>query len=168
MAVEAVEGLYGVRLDTPGSRKGKMKRIVEEVRWELDLRGYQEVKIIVSGGIDEEEIRELDRVDGFGVGTSISSATTLDFAMDLIEMEGKPCAKRGKFGGKKEVFGCPLCLRHRKVPSGVKEKVTCPACQVKMESLLQPLVKGGKIEGTLPTADEVREFVLGQLEKLEV
>jgi nicotinate phosphoribosyltransferase len=168
MAAEAVEGLYGVRLDTPGSRRGEMKQIVEEVRWELDLRGYQNVKIIVSGGIDEDEIRELDRVDGFGIGTSISSASTLDFAMDIVEMEGKPCAKRGKLGGKKEVFGCPLCLRHRMVPIGVKRKVTCPTCHVKMESLLQPLVKGGKIVGTLFTADEVREFVLHQLEKLEI
>ncbi|MDP6459245.1 MAG: nicotinate phosphoribosyltransferase, partial [Candidatus Hydrothermarchaeota archaeon] len=106
MAAEAVKGLYGVRLDTPGSRRGDMKRIVEEVRWELDIRGYKDVKILVSGGVDEDDIRELNKVDGFGIGTSISNAKTIDFAMDIIEMEGKPVAKRGKLGGKKEVYRC--------------------------------------------------------------
>ena len=32
--------LYGVRLDTPGSRRGDFAKIIEEVRWELDLRGF--------------------------------------------------------------------------------------------------------------------------------
>lgn len=44
------ERLDGVRLDTPGSRRGDFLEIVKEVRWELDLRGYRHVKIYVSGG----------------------------------------------------------------------------------------------------------------------
>ncbi len=40
-AAEALgEALDGVRLDTPGSRRGDMLEILREVRWELDLRGY--------------------------------------------------------------------------------------------------------------------------------
>lgn len=59
--------LYGVRLDTPASRRGNFKRILEEVRWELDLRGFRHVKIFVSGGISERQIRELNPVvDGYG------------------------------------------------------------------------------------------------------
>ena len=43
-AAEALgESLFAVRLDTPSSRRGNFRRIIEEVRWELDLRGYQEV-----------------------------------------------------------------------------------------------------------------------------
>src|SRR5215472_1135890 len=37
--------LYAVRLDTPSSRRGDFLRILEEVRWELDIRGFEHVKI---------------------------------------------------------------------------------------------------------------------------
>ncbi|MDO8683704.1 MAG: nicotinate phosphoribosyltransferase, partial [Armatimonadota bacterium] len=97
-AAEALgDRLYAVRLDTPGSRRGDFYKIIEEVRWELDIRGFQNVKIIVSGGIDEEKILELNPlVDGYGVGTSISNAPVIDFALDIVDIEGKPVAKRGK------------------------------------------------------------------------
>ncbi len=168
MAAEAVKGLQGVRLDTPGSRRGDMKRIVEEVRWELDLRGYKNVKIMVSGGLDEEEIKTLAVADGFGVGTAISAAKTIDLALDIVEMEGKPVAKRGKLGGKKELYRCPNCLRGKLMPSGkAKERISCE-CGSRMEGALQPLVKGGEIAVKLPKAGDIRSFVLKQLEKLEV
>jgi nicotinate phosphoribosyltransferase len=51
--------LYGVRLDTPSSRKGDFADIVREIRWELDIRGFKDVKIFVSGGLDEENIKSL-------------------------------------------------------------------------------------------------------------
>ena len=89
--------LYAIRLDTPRSRRGSMRDIVREVRWELDVRGYAGIKILVSGGLDEPEIIELrEMVDGFGVGTCLSNARVLDFAMDIVEVEGKPTSKRGK------------------------------------------------------------------------
>ncbi|CUT04482.1 nicotinate phosphoribosyltransferase [Candidatus Chrysopegis kryptomonas] len=94
--------LYGVRLDTPSSRRGNFLAILKEVRWELDLRGFKNVKIFVSGGVDEEVIKQLNEVvDAYGVGTTISSAPVLDFAMDIVEIEGKPIAKRGKLSGEK-------------------------------------------------------------------
>jgi nicotinate phosphoribosyltransferase len=44
LAAEALKDrLYGVRLDTPGSRRGNFGEIVREVRWELDARGYKSV-----------------------------------------------------------------------------------------------------------------------------
>ena len=56
-AAEAIGSrLSAVRLDTPASRRGDFKRIIEEVRWELDLRGFEDVKIFVSGGINEKSI----------------------------------------------------------------------------------------------------------------
>src|SRR5438445_13589366 len=54
--------LYAVRLDTPSSRRGDFYRILEEVRWELDLRGHNHVKILASGGVDEYEILALNPV----------------------------------------------------------------------------------------------------------
>src|SRR2546427_7859583 len=54
--------LFAVRLDTPSSRRGDLYRIVQEVRWELNLRGFGHVKIITSCGIDEAEILRLNPV----------------------------------------------------------------------------------------------------------
>jgi len=45
--------LYAVRFDTPSSRRGNFYRILEEARWELDMRGHEHVKFYVSGGIKE-------------------------------------------------------------------------------------------------------------------
>ena len=56
VAGELGERLYAVRLDTPRSRRGDFLEIMREVRWELDLRGYKEVKLFLSGGIDERDI----------------------------------------------------------------------------------------------------------------
>ncbi len=166
MAAEAVKNLYGVRLDTPGSRRGKMATIVEEVRWELDIRGYDNVKIFVSGGVDEEDIPLLKGVDGFGIGTSISNARTIDFAMDIVEKEGRPVAKRGKRGGKKEVFRCRSCLHTVIVHRDKKKPSTCRECGGELESMLKPLVKRGKIVARLPSTGEIRDYVLKQLEKV--
>src|SRR5437879_5859929 len=99
------DDLYAVRLDTPSSRRGDLYRIVEEVRWELNLRGFGHVKIITSGGIDEYEILRLNPVvDAYGVGTSIANAPVVSFALDIMEIEGRPMAKRGKWSGAKEDF----------------------------------------------------------------
>jgi len=92
--------LYAIRLDTPSSRRGDFYRILEEVRWELNLRGHNHVKILASGGVDEYEIMALNPVaDGYGVGTSIANAPVLNFALDIMEIEGRPMAKRGKWSG---------------------------------------------------------------------
>ncbi len=109
MAVEAIPDLAGVRLDTPASRRGDFAAIVREVRWELDLRGHKDVKVFVSGRVDEQSIPALLEAgaDGFGVGTSLSNAPTIDFAMDIVEVDGAPAAKRGKFGGRKDLQRCP-------------------------------------------------------------
>jgi len=158
--------LYGVRLDTPASRRGDFLEILKEVRWELDLRGFKDVKIIVSGGINEEKILKLNQIcDGYGVGTAISNAPTLDFAMDIVEIEGKPMAKRGKLSGAKKVLRCPKCFYTEVVPQGVPEKIHCGK---KMENLLKPLIRNGKLLTPLPEVKKIREYVLKQLEKLEL
>lgn len=105
MAVENVENVEAVRLDTPSSRKGNFRKIVEEVRWELDIRGKKDVKIFVSGGLTLRDVLELrDIVDAFGVGTAISGARPIDFALDIVEKDGRFVAKRGKRGGMKQVY----------------------------------------------------------------
>ncbi len=169
MACETIKNIFGVRLDTPSSRRGNMKKIVEEVRWELDIRGYKHVKIVVSGGIDEDDIKELDKVDAFGVGTSISNAKTIDFAMDIVEVEGKPVAKRGKLSGKKEVYRCMHCMRDKVIYyRDVEGEIKCEKCGKTMVPMLKPLIKSGKIVSELKSAKEIREYVLSQLQKLDL
>jgi len=98
-------GANAVRLDTPRSRRGNMRAIIEEVRWELDSHGFEEVKIFLSGGVTREDvIAYRDCVDAFGVGGAIANAPVIDFAMDIVEIEGEPKAKRGKRSGVKQVY----------------------------------------------------------------
>lgn len=150
--------LFGVRLDTPSSRRGDFVRIVEEVRWELDLRGYEHVQIFVSGGLDEVAVDRLRPVvDGFGVGTSIANARTIDFGMDIVEIEGKPAAKRGKQSGAKQLWRDPATLTDIVLPLGRQ-----PAEEGRA-AMMQPLVEGGRLLHPLPEADEIRERVLEQL-----
>ncbi|MDP2726474.1 MAG: nicotinate phosphoribosyltransferase [Dehalococcoidia bacterium] len=95
--------LQGVRLDTPTERGRVTPHLVQEVRAHLDLAGFQQVKIVVSGGITPERIRHFLEVgvpiDAFGVGSWISGASPIDFTGDLKEVEGKPVAKRGRLPG---------------------------------------------------------------------
>ena len=93
--------LQGVRLDTPGERGGVTPALVKEVRWRLDKKGYNRVKITASGGLTPERIRILAEagVDSFGVGSYIAHATPRDMTMDLKEIEGRPIAKRGRLPG---------------------------------------------------------------------
>jgi len=190
-ALRVAEGmgkaLYAMRLDTPSTRRGDFYRIFEEVRWELDLRGFKDVKLFASGGLDERTVRHLAPVvDAFGVGTSISNAPVLDFAMDIMEIEGKPLAKRGKWSGAKDLFSCPLCGARKVVPLGTMAgPCSCEgafylfreeggpgaepcSCEGVMESLFVPLIKEGRVVRELPTASEVRDFALTRIEGLSI
>jgi nicotinate phosphoribosyltransferase len=154
--------LFAVRLDTPSSRRGDLYRIVEEVRWELSLRGFDYVKIVASGGIDEFEILRLNPVvDAYGVGTSIANAPVLNFALDIMEIEGVPMAKRGKWSGAKDVRRCRACRDTMVVPAGAPAALC--RCGGAWDSLLKPLVRAGRVVRDLPPPRTLREFVLEQL-----
>jgi nicotinate phosphoribosyltransferase len=168
LAVESMPGLQAVRLDTPGSRRGSMVDIVREVRWELDLRGHSDVGIFVSGGLDEVKVKELVSagVSGFGVGTAISNAPTVDFAMDIVEKGGKPIAKRGKFAGRKYVFRCPDCLEFE-VSLDRDEPPKC-SCGKEMRWAEVKILEKGKRLVREEKADIIRDRVLRQLEKVSM
>jgi nicotinate phosphoribosyltransferase len=95
--------LAAVRLDTPTELGGVTPELVRRVRSRLDGAGSSQVRIFVSGGLTVERIREFAEsgapVDGFGVGSYISSAKPNDFTADLKEVDGRPVAKRGRTPG---------------------------------------------------------------------
>ncbi len=147
-----------IRFDSPASRKGNFKKIIEEVRWELNIRGGGDVKIFVSGGIDEPDILELrDVVDGFGVGSSVSNAMAINLALDLVEKEGIPCAKRGKYGGRKQVYRNLDDLNDEIKLEREEESEN-------RKALLLPVIKNGKIVTDF-SLQRSRQKVLEQLEK---
>jgi nicotinate phosphoribosyltransferase len=138
-AAEALgDRLDGVRLDTTGSRRGDFRHIVREVQWELDARGHGDVDVYVSGGLGPDDLRGLrDVVDGFGVGGYVSNADPVDFALDLVEVEGEPAAKRGKLSGAKDVYRTAdgahaVGLADRSAPDGA-------------ESLMEPVIRDGEV-----------------------
>jgi nicotinate phosphoribosyltransferase len=161
--------LDGIRLDTPSSRRGNFKKIINEVRWTLSLNGYRNVKIIASGGIDESNILELKEVvDAFGVGTSIAFPPSIDLSMDIVEKEvgGKWVAitKRGKWPGAKQIFRCKP-LEDEIVPWG--ERPTKLSCE-DPKPLLVKYLENGRLVRPLPLPNEIRQYVLDQLSEVEI
>ncbi|NMB41909.1 MAG: nicotinate phosphoribosyltransferase, partial [Firmicutes bacterium] len=93
--------VQGVRLDTPSERGGVTPGLVREIRARLDLAGYPDIMILVSGGITVERMPSLIEAgaDAFGIGSYISAARPIDMTMDIKEIDGEPIAKRGRIPG---------------------------------------------------------------------
>ena len=138
------DALDSVRIDTTASRRGDFTHILEEVRWALDSVGRSDVGIFASGGLGPAELRELRAVaDGFGVGGYVSNADPVDFALDIVSVDGEPVAKRGKLPGKKEVY--------RTAEGGHGIALASEEGPADGEALLHPLIRDGEI---------VREFAI--------
>jgi nicotinate phosphoribosyltransferase len=105
--------LWGVRLDTSellvdralqdemGDFKptGVNPRLVEKVRAALDAEGFDQVRIVASGGFTAERIEEFESagvpVDAYGVGSSLIRGKN-DFTADIVTVDGRPCSKVGR------------------------------------------------------------------------
>ncbi|MEM0489834.1 MAG: nicotinate phosphoribosyltransferase [Ignisphaera sp.] len=168
MAVQALGNkLWGIRLDTPRSRRGDIRMIIEEIKWTLKLHGYDNIKIVVSGGIDENHIARLkDVVDVFGVGTSIAFPPSVDISMDIVEIydekEGRwiPITKRGKLPGAKQLYRCrPLIEDYIDVPN----KLVVCSNGVEAKPMLEKYIDHGRIVKEIISAKEIRKYVLEQL-----
>jgi nicotinate phosphoribosyltransferase len=139
---------------------------VDEVRWELDLRGFEHVKLIVSGGIDEDDIANLNpHCDGYGIGTAIANAKTIDFALDIIEIDGEPFCKRGKMSGRKQVLRCDTCFGSTIVPHDYDHQLLACRCSGVRTELLKPALESGKRLHPPKSLTEVREYVRSEVGK---
>jgi nicotinate phosphoribosyltransferase len=105
--------LWGVRLDTSESLvdrslweemgdfrpTGVNERLVWKLREALDGEGFQDVRIVVSGGFTVDKIRAFEEdgvpVDAYGIGSSLIRGSN-DFTGDVVLTEGVPSAKIGR------------------------------------------------------------------------
>ena len=163
--------LWGVRLDTPRSRRGDMALIAKEVKWTLKLHGYDHARVMVSGGIDEEEIEKLkDVADAFGVGTSIGFPPSVDLSMDIVEVFDEkeqrwiPITKRGKLPGMKQLYRCiPIKEDYIDVPG---KEIRCSNGSF-AKPMLTKVMDEGVIVVDLPSHHEIRQYVLDQLKYVD-
>jgi nicotinate phosphoribosyltransferase len=106
--------LWGVRLDTAEQLvdrslwnelgdfdpRGVNERLVRKVRGALDAEGFDEVRIVVSGGFDVDKIRTFESngvpVDVYGVGSSLLRGSN-DFTGDIVRTDGQVTAKVGRW-----------------------------------------------------------------------
>jgi nicotinate phosphoribosyltransferase len=107
------ERLWGVRLDTSETMvdvsvqrvmgdfdpRGVNEQLCRLVRRALDREGFQNVRIVASGGFNVEKIRRFERegipVDAYGVGSAFFQGA-FDYTADVVMVEGRPCAKEGR------------------------------------------------------------------------
>jgi nicotinate phosphoribosyltransferase len=105
--------LWGVRLDTSGQLvdrslwnemgdfdpRGVNERLVRKVRDALDRDGFEQVKIVASGGFTVDKIKRFEElgvpVDSYGIGSSLIRGEN-DFTGDVVLTDGRPSAKVGR------------------------------------------------------------------------
>jgi nicotinate phosphoribosyltransferase len=105
--------LWGVRLDTSETMvdvsiqklmgdfdpRGVNPELCRLVRRALDREGFEQVKLVVSGGFNIDKIERFEReqvpVDAYGVGSAFFRGI-YDFTADVVMVEGHPIAKVGR------------------------------------------------------------------------
>ena len=138
--------LGAVRIDS-----GDLGVMARQVRDQLDALGARDTKIVVSGDLDEYSIAGLAAapVDVYGVGTSVvtgSGAPTASMVYKLVEVDGRPVAKRSTL--KESHGGRKAALRLAKPSGTVIEEVVYPADSAPSDDgrvLTVPLMRTGAV-----------------------
>jgi nicotinate phosphoribosyltransferase len=158
LAVEvAGPSLGAIRIDS-----GDLGVLANQARAQLDDLGATGTRIVVSGDLDEFAIAALAArpVDAYGAGTAVvtgSGAPTAGMVYKLVEVEGRPVAKRSEHkathGGRK------TALRAYK-PTGTATEEIIASGSAADESgarpLQRPLMRSGEPVSGLPTLQESR------------
>ena len=154
--------LGAIRIDS-----GDVGVLARQARERLDGLGARDTRIVVSGDLDEFAIAALraEPVDAYGVGTSVvtgSGAPTAGMVYKLVEVDGKPVAKRSSHkesrGGRKTAV-----RRHKPTGTAVEEVVhrvvRLPDLGDYDRHLQIPLVRGGQLVNGGGTLEESRQRV---------
>ena len=140
-------GLGAVRIDS-----GDLGVLAHQAREQLDALGATGTRIVLSGDLDEHALAALATapVDAYGVGTSVvtgSGAPTAGFVYKLVEVEGRPVAKRSEdkvtHGGRKTAV-----RRHRATGTATEEVVRAqgaPEARDGDRALQVPFLRSGEL-----------------------
>ncbi|GAA1972685.1 nicotinate phosphoribosyltransferase [Amycolatopsis minnesotensis] len=153
--------LGAIRIDS-----GDVGVLARKAREQLDSLGAKDTRIVVSGDLDEHAIAALraEPVDAYGVGTSVvtgSGAPTAGMVYKLVEVDGRPVAKRSTH--KESRGGRKFALRRHRETGTAVEEVVYPATAAKPElgehdrELQIPLVRDGVTVDGLPTLEDSRQ-----------
>lgn len=165
-AVDKVIGLVrdenievgAIRIDS-----GDLGALAKAARQRLDDAGLSDIRIVVSGGLDEWKIAGLVAdgapVDGFGVGTemgSVADAPSLDFAYKLTEYGGSPRLKNAP--GKPVYPGAKQVWRHYDANGMLTgDEITGIDEARDGEPLLRTVIANGEPVIAEPDADAARQ-----------
>jgi nicotinate phosphoribosyltransferase len=152
--------LRAIRIDS-----GDLGVLARQARAQLDSLGAHNTRIVVSGDLDEFAIAALraEPVDAYGVGTSVvvgSGAPTAGMVYKLVEVDGRPVAKRSSHkesrGGRKSAL-----RRHKSTGTALEEVVyvvgSAPVAEPHDRALPIPLVRAGATVADVPTLEQGRE-----------
>jgi nicotinate phosphoribosyltransferase len=154
--------LGAIRIDS-----GDVGVLARHARQQLDDLGARNTRIVVSGDLDEYAIAALraEPVDAYGVGTSLvtgSGSPTAGMVYKLVEVEGRPVAKRSSH--KESKAGRKAALRrHKPTGTALEEVVYVVGADVEEgphdRQLQVPLLRGGQPAGDPPSLEESRRRV---------
>lgn len=141
---------HGIRLDS-----GDVLADSCWARERLDRAGWSDVQIFVSGDLDEERIEGLissgARIDGFGVGTALSTssdAPSLGVIYKLVELErGGRIYNAAKFSEEKHTYpGCKQVFRFSDQQGVFSRDIVGLAHETfaQAEPLLVPVMRQGR------------------------
>ncbi len=161
--------LAGVRLDS-----GDLGTLSREVRAILDVGGCRDVKILVSGGLDEHDIAGLLEggapIDGFGIGTRLTTsadAPSLDLVYKLVRFGERDVLKLSP--GKGTWVGAKQVIRHVGTDGRMGGDTLALAEEPigrDMVGLLEPVMRGGELLRAHPTLADIRGRCAAQLAML--
>jgi len=159
--------IRGVRIDS-----GDLAAMAKKVRGTLDAGGLKDVIILVSGGINEDVLQKMMAakvpIDGYGIGVNLDAsidAPSLDCAYKLQEYAGKPRRKlsEGKvtWPGRKQVW------RSFGTDGGMQGDILSLESDTQAgETLIEPVMRGGKRVVPAPTLAQIRERAARELARL--
>jgi nicotinate phosphoribosyltransferase len=159
--------VQAVRIDS-----GDLEQHARQVRRILDDAGQHQIRIFVSGGLDEHDLLRLCRadapIDGFGIGTSLTTASdapALDCAYKLEEYAGRPRRKRSEgkatWPGRKQVY-----RRYAADGSIAGDTVASLGETVAGEPLLRPAMRAGRRVPGFPELAAARAHAAASLARL--
>lgn len=157
----------GIRLDS-----GDLGVLAGRSREILDAAGLDDVRIFVSGGLDEWSIRELVEsgapIDGFGVGTSMgvsADAPALDIAYKLTAYAGRGRLKLSS--GKRILPGRKQVFRVEEAGRAVRDVIgRADESGLGRPLLEQVMREGQRLDTGTVSLDDAREHAHEELSRL--